>query len=164
MDNILEFGIKRENEERRDGGVGIVFNPATKKFAVGEQSADGLYRLFSGGVDEGEDLQEGILREVTEESGLHDFQRVEKIGEAMSHYYNPLRKVNRVTHSTCLLVILNSPDVQQVQLEEHEKFSLTWASIDDIRKNWEKRNQNKDLDHWFYFLGKAESRLKELEY
>ena len=33
-EGILEFGIKRENEERRDGGCSVVFNPETQKYAV----------------------------------------------------------------------------------------------------------------------------------
>ena len=31
MNKILEFGIKRENEERRDGGSGVIFDPKTQK-------------------------------------------------------------------------------------------------------------------------------------
>src|SRR3990167_9046615 len=102
---IPEFGIKRENEERRDGGCGIVFDPQTQKYAVGKQE-NGRLRLFSGGVDANENIIEGTLREVTEESGLHDFLHVEKIGEALTHYYNTLRNVNREAHATCFLIIL----------------------------------------------------------
>lgn len=159
---IPEFGIKRENEERRDGGCGIVFDPETKLFAAGRQE-NGHLRVFSGGVDAGEDLIEGILREVREESGLHDFKHVEKIAEAMAHYYNSLRKVNRVTHSTCLLVVLNSRDLVPVHLEEHEKFTLDWVTADDLIKDWQATNNN-DNDHWFYFMDKALVRLKELGY
>jgi 8-oxo-dGTP pyrophosphatase MutT (NUDIX family) len=161
---IPEFGIKRENEERRDGGVGIVFDPATKKFGLGKQWESGLYRLFSGGVDAGEDMQEGTLREVREESGLHDFAHIEKLAEALSHYYNSLRNVNRVAHATCYLIILKSADLKPVHLEEHEKFSLAWATAEEIFKNWEGHNQNHDLDHWLYFMDKALTRLKELGY
>ena len=94
-DTIPEFGITREGEERRDGGCGIVFDPASQKYAVGKQTEDGLFRLFSGGVDEGEDIKDGVLREVVEESGLQDFLHVEKIAEALTHYHNSLRNVNR---------------------------------------------------------------------
>lgn len=45
---IPEFGIKRENEERRDGGCAFVFDPATQKYAVGEHHDGGLLRLFFG--------------------------------------------------------------------------------------------------------------------
>ncbi len=163
-DTILEFGIKRENEERRDGGCAVVFNPKTQLFAVSEGIGTGFLRLFAGGVNPGENLQEGILREVMEESGLCDFLYVEKIGKAYAHYYNSLRKVNRVTETTCLLVILQSTDLVDVLHEEHEKFFLVWKSAAEIFDDWKIRNENKDLDHWVYFFNKAIKRLKELNY
>lgn len=159
---IPEFGIKRENEERRDGGCGIVFDPKTQKYAVGKQHENGSLRLFSGGVDSGEDIKEGILREVTEESGLYDFKYIEKIGEALAHYHNTLRNVNRVAHATCFLVILESTDIKPVHLEEHEKFSLVWATAEEVMADMEVRNGNKDNDHWIYFMKKAVAKAKEL--
>lgn len=163
-DNIPEFGTKRENEERRDGGCGVVFDPKSQKYAVGKQHENGSFRLFSGGVDVSEDIRDGILREVIEESGLYDFEYVEKIGEALTHYHNTLRNVNRVAHATCFLVILKSTGLKPVHLEEHEKFSLVWATAEDILADWESRNQNKDNDHWIYFMKKAVARAKELGY
>lgn len=161
---IPEFGIKRENEERRDGGCGVVYDPATGLFAVGKQDGDGLFRLFSGGVDASEDIQTGVMREVEEESGLHLFSHIEKIAEAMSHYHNTLRNVNRLAKATCFLVILESADLKPVQLEAHETFSLAWATETEIRANWEQNNAGHDYDHWLYFLDKAVARLKELGY
>ena len=162
--NIPEFGIKRENEERRDGGCGIVFDPVSKKYAVGKQHENGLFRLFSGGVSEDEDIQEGVLREVVEESGLYDFEYVEKIGQAFTHYYNSFRKVNRVALATCFLVILKSTDLKPVELEEHEKFSLVWATAEEILVDWKSRNENKDNDHWIYFMELTMRRVSELGY
>ncbi len=164
VENIPEFGIKRENEERRDGGCGIVFNPQTQKYAIGLQKEDGLFRLFSGGVDPSEDIKEGVLREVIEESGLSDYEYVEKIAEAFSHYYNNLRNVNRVAKATCFLIVLKSAKLIDVKLEEHEKFTLAWATAEEILSNWELRNENKDYDHWIYFLKKSVARAKELKY
>jgi NADH pyrophosphatase NudC (nudix superfamily) len=159
MTIIPEFGIHRENEERRDGGVGIVYDPETKKFAVGRQTTDGLFRLFSGGVEAGEDIEKGTLREVVEESGLCDFLRVEKLAEAMTHYHNNLRNVNRVAHATCFLIILKSTKLQSVELEAHEKFVLEWATAEEILSNWDERNTNHDFDHWIYFMNKALERI-----
>jgi len=161
---IPEFGIKRENEERRDGGCAVVYNPESKKYAVARQHADGFLRMYSGGVDANENIQEGVLRELREESGLYDFGQVEKIGEALSHYYNSLRNVNRVAHATCFLVILNSIKTQPVHLEEHEKFSLEWVTEDDLLEDWRSNNQNHDYDHWIYFFGKAREKMRELGY
>ncbi len=164
MSEILEFGIKRENEEQRDGGCGIVFDPTTQRYAVGKETESGLYRLFSGGVDPNEDIQEGVLREVVEESGLHEFLYTEKIAEALTHYRNNLRNVNRVARATCFLVILKTTNLVAVQLEEHEKFTLAWVTADELFLNWKSRNENKDYDHWIYFLKKSVIRAKELQY
>ncbi len=161
---IPEFGTKRENEERRDGGCAVVFDPATQRYAVNKHDDNGLLILFSGGVGPEEDIQEGILREVVEESGLHDFLYVEKIGEAMTHYYHFAKKLNRVAHATCFLVILKSADLVETHLEAHEKFTLLWKTADEIFTNWHEHNATHDHDHWIYFMKKTVARAKELGY
>lgn len=162
VDEILEFGVPRENEERRDGGCGIVLDPTTGLFAVGKQHENGSHRLFSGGVDPDEDVVTGVLREVTEESGLHDFAHVEQIGQALTHYRNTLKNVNRVAHATCLLVILNSADLKPTSLEEHEKFDLVWTTGAELLADFEARNENRDNDHWIHFMNKALARIEML--
>ncbi|NDE68310.1 hypothetical protein EB052_01750 [bacterium] len=161
---IPEFGTKRENEERRDGGCGIVFDPATQMYAVGKQTDNGFFRLFSGGVDPKEDIREGVLREVVEESGLHDFLHVEQIAEAFAHYHNSLRNVNRVAKATCFLIILKSASLIPAKLEAHEKFSLAWATASDIFANWQTHGADGGCDHWIYFMKKAVARARELGY
>ncbi len=161
--DIPEFGIKRENEERRDGGCGVVFDPATQLYAVGEDEI-GRLRLFSGGVNNNEDIKDGVLREVVEESGLHDFEYVEKIAEALCHFHNILKNVDRVAYATCFLVVLKSSNLIPTKLEAHEKFVLVWKTPEEIMKDWELRNEQKDLDHWIYFFKKSIDRLKELGY
>ena len=159
---IPEFGEKRENEERRDGGCGIIFDPITQKYAVGKDADDGFLRLFSGGVEDGEDTEQAILREVTEESGLHNFLHVEKVGEAMAHYHNKLKNINRVAHATCLLVVLKSTDVVPTQLEAHEQFTLAWVTADELLESWKARGRG--ADHWNYFLTNAVARVRALGY
>lgn len=164
MSVIREFGVKRENEERRDGGCAVVFDPTTQKFAVGKKTMGGCYLLFGGGVDSGEDMQQGVLREVVEESGLYDFSYVEKIDTALTHYYNSLKKVNRVALATCFLVILKSTDLKDTKLEEHEQFALIWVTADDIISNWKKNNEDGGVDHWLYFFDKSLQRIAALGY
>ena len=161
-DAVLEFGTPRENEERRDGGCAVVFDPVTQKYAVGERAKDGLFLLYSGGAEEGEAIKDAILREVTEESGLHGFKQVEKIAEALTHYYNRGKDVNRLAHATCLLVILNHSETVPTQLEAHEDFTLRWTTPSEILANWKKHNTDHSLDHWIYFLSLAVERAVEL--
>ena len=160
---IPEFGIKRENEVRCDGGCAVIFDPVAQKYAVNKWS-HGLLGLISGGVDDSEDIQEGVLREVEEESGLHDFLYVEKIAEAMTHYHNIVKKLNRVGKATDFLIILRSRDQKPLKLEAHEKFTLDWVSAQEILDNWAERNDDHGADHWIYFLKKSVARARELGY
>ena len=75
-----------------------------------------------------------------------------------------MRNVNREAHATCFLIILKSTELLPVHLEEHEKFTLAWAAAEEILENWNMRNENKDHDHWIYFMNKAINRVKELGY
>ncbi|MFA6519244.1 MAG: NUDIX domain-containing protein [Candidatus Paceibacterota bacterium] len=159
---IPEFGIKRENEERRDGGCAVVFDPIRRRYAVGKRDRDGLLLLFSGGVEPDEDIREGILREVREEGGLYDVEYTEKIGEALTHYHNSNKNVDRVAHATCFLIILKSAALVPTQLEAHEKFLLAWATAEEILACWRERNQNEDYSHWIYFFEKAAVRVQEI--
>jgi leucyl-tRNA synthetase family protein len=160
---VSETGIKRENEERRDGGCGVIFNPKTQKYAIAKHE-DGLYRLYAGGVEEGEDIKDGVLREIQEESGLLDFKEVEVVAKTFSHFHNRRKNVNRVAMATCLLVILKSDEITEVKQEAHEQFELAWVTPGEILENWQTRNSEKDLDHWIEFLHQAVGRSIELGY
>ena len=152
---IPEFGIKRENEERRDGACAVVFDPKTNKLAVGTHENRRAYVLFSGGQEPNEDITDCIIREVREESGLYDLLRVEIIGEAITHYYASHKNLNRIAHVTGFFIVLNSTDRVPTEAEPHEQFTLVWKTFDEVIDNLKSKNENHDYDHWLYFLDKA---------
>ena len=159
-----ETGISYPDEERRDGGCGVIFNPKTQKYAVA-QHVNGLVGFFGGGVENNEDLERGVLREVAEESGLGDFDRVERIKTCFTHYYNHQKQMYRSAFATCFLGILKSDAQHGQKLEPHEKgITLAWMTPEEIVGNWESRNKNHDLDHWFIFLRESVVRAIELDY
>lgn len=159
-----EIGIAHANEKRRDGGCGVIFDPETQKYAVAKRP-DGLVGLFAGGVEKHEDVQAGVLREITEESGLYDFGRTERIRTCFAHYYNPIKDIHRSALTTCFLVIVKSKDVKPQQLGPHEQgFELAWMTPDEIFANWNSHNKNHDVDHWFVFFRQAVARAIELGY
>lgn len=159
METIPEFGIRRKNEERRDGGCAVIFDPATQLYAVGKREGR-PYLLFGGGVDSSEDIEQGVLREVREESGLHDFLSVENIGAVLTHYHNIAKQVDRVAHATCFLIILKSRALVPTQLEEHEQFTLAWVPAEEALASWRDHNEDENYSHWIYFLEKAIARLR----
>jgi len=163
-----EVGIKKENEEFRSGGCGVVFDPVAQRYAVAHWKRDGKrwYGLFSGGVDDHETLREGVLREIEEESGLHDFVHVEEIGEAFAHYYNAPRKVNRFAKAVCFLAVLKTNASKERKLESHEDFEVEWVTADEILADWKDYNYVQDggIDHWVWFFRQAVGRIIELGY
>lgn len=162
MQEIPSFGTPRENEERRDGGCAIVYDPQTRTYGIGKRPNNHYHGLFGGGFDDGEDPETGVLRELKEESGLCNYAYVEKVGEAHAHYYNRVKNVNRVAHTTCYLVVLKDRETLPTALEDHENFTLDFVTKDDLLENWNSGNEEGDLDHWIYYLEKAASRLSEL--
>jgi len=160
-----ETGIRRINEEKRNGGCAVIFDPNTQKYAVSEEeNKKNYFRFFGGGVDENEELKEGVLREVREESGLYDFDVVEEIGTAFPHFYNSLKNVNRIARATCFLIILKSNRTQATKLEAHEKFKLKWVDAEELQKDFTSWNKDKDVDHWLWFLSNSVGRAIELGY
>jgi len=157
-----ETGKAVEGEERRDGGCGVIFNPETQKYAVASYP-DGLLRLYAGGVDDQEDMVKGILREISEESGLYDFSHIETIKTTFTHYYNRRKKVHRSALATCILAICRSIDVKETHHEEHEiGFKLEWLTPKEILANWTERNKDQGLDHWIEFLIESVGRAIDL--
>ena len=164
LTEILEFGIKRENEEQRDGGCAVVFDPASQKYAVYRNLKNKMLGLYGGGFDEGEDEEKGALRELIEESGLCDFLYIEKIDKVFTHYFNFNKKKNRVALATCFLVILKSTKLKSTEFEEHEEFELEWVNPEDLYSIWKSHSEDKNYDHWVYFLKKSVDRAIELGY
>ena len=139
-------------------------SPKTQKYAVYKNISDNQLGLFGGGINKGEDIKDGVLREVVEESGLYDFLRIEKIGKVIAHYYNKSKDINRITNTTFFLVVLKSKNVINTKLEDHEKFVLDWVEVKEIISELRLRNQQKDYDHWIYFIKEAVKKLKKLDY
>lgn len=157
---MREFGTPRENEEYRDGGCGIIIDPETQMYAV-YRLPNGLTGFFSGGVEEGEDMKEGVLREVREESGLYDFAEVEFVARARAHYHNRLKNVNRIADASCFVIKLRSRATQPPAREAHETFELDWVTAPEILKNWDEHNAMEGRGHWTWFLQQAVARAKE---
>ena len=158
----LETGNKHPNEERRDGGGGIVFDPKQQKYAFAKWNTHGGYSMFAGGVDAGENIQDGSLREVREESGLANFSHVEKIETIFAHYFNKAKEKYRVTSATCYLCIAENTDTGDHHRESHEQFDVVWTSAAEVLDWWIKNDGQGDYTHSIRFLIEGVARAIEL--
>lgn len=157
-----ELGIKRDNEQFADGGSSVVFDPKTQKYAF-PMLPNGFTALFAGGVKPDEDLHQGILRELREESGLINIKHYEEVAVVYGHYYHSLKKLNRRAKATGLLVILENTETVDTQLEAHETFHTVWLDAADVLASW-RTDDTKSYDHYILLLQQAVGRAIELGY
>jgi leucyl-tRNA synthetase len=156
-----EFGVKREREQFADGGASVVFDPNTQKYAFLQIEKNGNIALFAGGRKPAEELHEGILRELREESGLTHIKQYEEIGTVYGHYYHSLKEINRRASATILLVNLEDTEAIPTQLEAHEKFHPVWLDALEVLTKWQ-ADKSGDYDHYAYALKLAVGRNIEL--
>jgi leucyl-tRNA synthetase len=158
-----EKGIKRENEQFAEGGSSVVFDPKTQKYAFLQIEKNGNIALFAGGRNEGEDLHEGILRELREESGLTHIKHYEEACTVYGHYYHTLKDINRRARATVLLVILEDTDAVATALEAHEKFHTVWLTAEEVLAKW-KASDGGHYDHYIMALEQAVGKAIEQGY
>ncbi|HUB93446.1 MAG TPA: class I tRNA ligase family protein, partial [Verrucomicrobiae bacterium] len=158
-----ELGIRRENEQFADGGSSVVFDPKTQKYAFLQVDGSDRVALFAGGRKDGEELHDGILRELREESGLTHIKHYEEICTIYGHYYHSLKKLNRRARATVLLVILEDTETIPTQLEEHETFHLEWLDPAEVLAKWQAA-EGGHYDHYIVALKQAVGRAIELGY
>lgn len=101
-----------------------------------QQSAAGDYKILGGGVEKGETLQEALLREVQEESGLvvipESIREIGEIVERRRDLFEP--DVVYVCHS-CFFLCDARQEMTQTHMTESEAekgFHLVWATPEEI--------------------------------
>lgn len=115
-------------------GVKKVFLPkraGTKKFLPG------VYELPGGHIDYGEDLKEGLAREIMEEFAMHI-----TIGDVVDvfTYMNAIKKSHSI--EVVYFAQFNDP-LDQIIIHPEDHSSYNWSSEDDLAAIYA---NNKDLD------------------
>jgi len=122
---------KREYEEvvfeDRVTGKGIVFNNEQKIALVGT-TVHYIYTLPGGGVDDGEKVEDGIIREVKEETG-YDTKIVKMIG-TIDDYRNRDKK-HCISH--CAVAKISGEQEEQVLTDSEKENGLhvKWFTTED---------------------------------
>jgi 8-oxo-dGTP pyrophosphatase MutT (NUDIX family) len=127
---VPEFWEKKENAVSKQSWYWIVFNPKSNKYlcvygsAWSHYGAHGLEYGFPGGsIDDGEDILQGTIREVTEETWYDDLILHEALGiETISHYFAHNKNTQRENKAKTYFFILNSEHQNVQHLEKNESW------------------------------------------
>lgn len=129
----MEFGEQKPDEQPVDGVSLVIFDPNTQKYGFVKHKS-GFLGLVAGGKKDNESYYDTAKRELAEETGLWDYSSIHLLGEPVfAHYWHSGKKINRFAKIAGVLIVLNSTDVKESALEEHEKdFVVEWSSPRDI--------------------------------
>ena len=101
-----------------------------------QQGKNGEYKIPGGGIDKGESIEEALMREVQEETGLVIIpETITEVGEITELrrdiFEGRLKYIAHSMHYTCEV----KDEIVETALTESEKergFQLAWADIDTI--------------------------------
>lgn len=102
-----------------------------------DDSCPGFWELPSGGIDEGENMEESVVREVMEETGI-DISKMD-IKQVDTESYTFTKEngdIKDVTETTYIVLLNNTPKV--VLSDEHIDYKwITLSQLDEIFKDKE---------------------------
>ena len=145
----------------RKAVVGIVFDG--KHFLVLHRVLGWSGWEFSkGGVDEGEDEEQAVLREIKEETGL-DVEIIEKVPFVIKYDYPEDYKKKYGFDETEQSVFLAKTTDKKVRLsEEHDEYK--WLDYNEARKILTHSNQKDALDKaWEILKGEENADTENSE-
>lgn len=121
------FGEKVNGYEyrRRKGCYAVILDSLKQKVAV-ILTASGHYFLPGGGMDEGEDTEKCLRREMLEETG-YEIKIISKIGEAQSYFFST-RNEPLLSDGMFFLAEM----VEKVQAPVDDDHFLKWVSIEEV--------------------------------
>ena len=140
----------------------VIIDSKNNTAVLSVNSEDKYYKIPGGTIEEGEEINQALEREMIEEAGCK-VKILKKIGE--HQFY--VKEKDRNYHSVCFLAELNG-DKGEPQFDDWEKtrgFQLEWLNIEDAIKKFENSHpeneyekiiQDRDLN----FLREANKQIK----
>ncbi len=141
------------------GPVVIGYDPRSQRFMSLINKKNGMRWFAAGGLRDGEAWEQAALRELKEEAG---FSNVEKLialgGPNYSYFYNPNKNSNRRSFSYMFLAIISEQEKPDQEQEEHESYEVVWSDLESIRSDLKKEPSGRD--HWLDGLARVEKAVE----
>lgn len=154
------FGEKHSNAQVKLSAYAYIYDEKEQKLLVGynQNGKYKKYRLPGGTIEQGENLEEGLLREIKEETGYSDVTVISQIDCNQAYYYVDVKQIWRENYSNYFLCKLNSNARQAKQLIAYEEdCPIVWISFEEFEKDLLSMPQKQDI------LGQKTSYLDSFE-
>jgi leucyl-tRNA synthetase len=141
------FGKKTFGATESKKSYGILFDQQSQKYGVIQWNDwNKVISLVGGTADAGETELETLVREVREESGYFDFEKIIKLETKLNvNYYSNLKNVNTNSVFSGYAVVINPDNITKKQLESYEsEQEIIWLESKDVLKRFEKSGTDFD--------------------
>jgi leucyl-tRNA synthetase len=157
-----DFGSPLADSVDVTGPVVIGYDPITKQFMSLINTKNEMRWLASGGLNDGESYEDAALRELAEESGFTEVEKLIKLGgPTYSYYFNSNKNSNRRSFSFMYLAIIDANKQGDQSLESHEAYRVEWSSAIDILSDFEKEPDGRG--HWIDGMQRAQDAAASFE-
>lgn len=128
---MLQFKELPEGESSidRPGSYGIITRG--EELVMVRIAGWGEYFLPGGGIDDGENPEEALIREVKEETGFF-VETLEKIGEAAEYIYSPVAGAYLNKQGIYYAARITDQDLSLIIEEDHEVICLPVSEAIDL--------------------------------
>ncbi len=141
----------RENEPiiERDPIAVIIKHPTENLYLIAKWN-NGWHGFLTGGIEEGDTLEQTVRKEILEETGFKNISHIEKM-DCVSHglFYHIVKKVNRLAHYHLVFAVLTDLEQTTVAEEELAIASFIWIKKEEV-ENILTREDMKKL--WRFYL------------
>lgn len=138
MPSLVDAGnppVEGKPEVARTLALAIVRNPKDDTYLTLSWKHEPWNTFVTGGIDEGEDLVEGALREIREETGYTDVRFVRTLGGPVeTRFFASHKDENRVARGTTLLFELASDAREEVDASEAQKHEVVWRTRNELTR------------------------------
>ncbi len=134
----------------RDPIAVIIKHPTENKYLVAEWKQTVWNGFLTGGIEEGDTLEQTVQKEIHEESGYKNISKVVQT-DFVSHglFFHVVKKVNRLAHYHLVFAQLGNLDRDEVSEEEKAIADFNWYEEQDVMKKLTRDNMQ---ILWQYYL------------
>ena len=117
---------------RRNAILAVIKHWQEDKYLIVNYKKNNQKAFLTGGIEDNEDDEEGLIREIKEKSGFIDIKKIIYLCQINSKFYNEIKDINRDLICQCYFVELNSNENIGINDDEKRIQECEWIEENQV--------------------------------